>query len=176
MKLKLTILIIAILLSSCRTKQKSVERQSTALEIEASEITDLTTEETISLHEVEAIKEKRVEASDNLNEEIEADSTGTVTVEYEETNTGYKRTYKGVKSVTISSEKQTDEIETSTTKETTANATATENKKDESFIKVNQETDGRKTNVEIKSTSTWFWLLLAIIVIVYFLQKRFDFF
>jgi len=143
-----------------------VERENSVLEMEAIGIHEETISEDLKLDKIETSKETSVNIAENETEDIIADSTGIVTVNYKKTPKGYTKTYTGVRSIKVSNEKSsTNKAIVSDTKTETETSKNVQNK-NESLIKINQETKARKTNVEIKSTSTWFWLLFIIFLLV----------
>lgn len=168
----LSLLVIILLVSSCRSKKKTLERENIVSELEAVTSTDAVISEAFELNSTINTNTEIETVSTNEVEHIEADSTGNVTVTVEKTNTGYVKTYTGVKSIKVSSEK-VDKNKKETIAENT-NITGTKDTKinNESLIKVKTESKTRKTDVEIKSTSTWFWIILLIIAIVYMILRK----
>ena len=144
--------------------------------IQESVITEETIVENIDFNKLEKIKSTTKEISDNTTEVIEADSTGKVTVKVEKTDSGYTKTYTGVKKIRVSNDKTSKTVAKNKETNTVLDAQKETSKSNESLIKINQETKTRKTNVEIKSTSTWFWILLAIVIAFYFIGRKFKFF
>ena len=174
MKKIIYLFIILLSFSSCRSKKKIVEREKINTQVEQTTSTEETIESAFSLSVSESLASESTTLEDSSIEEIEADSLGTVTLSVVKTDTGFVKTYTGVKKIKISQEKKETNESKKDNKITALEALETNTKKDESFIKINQETKKRKTNVEIKSTSTWFWIIIAILVLAYFANKRFK--
>lgn len=167
-----TIIVLIIFLQSCRSKQKAVEREKKIEEIEAVVNSEEKILEEITVDRLEVSKSEIKEIRENTTEEIEADSTGTVTVEVVKTDTGYIKTYKGVSKVKVTKDtRETNKTDTTALK-LEINAEKELTKKDESFIKIKNESKTRKTDVEIKSTSTWFWLILALLLALFLYLNR----
>lgn len=177
MKNKLLILFAILSLSSCRSKHKTVEREKTALELTASGLSELSTSENFSLDKTEAKKETSIALTDNTNEEIKADSTGRVSVEYQKTPNGYIKTYSGVKTVKVSSGSSETKKEANTNTKTNIDANKKTDASDQTDIDLDAKNKSRGTESESSGVSTWFWFILAIMIaVVYFTGRRFKIF
>lgn len=176
MKNKLLILFSILALSSCRSKHKTVERQNSALELTASGLTELSTTENFVLDKTEAKKESSVELTDTTNEEIEADSTGKVSVEYQKTPNGYVKTYTGVKRVKVSSGSSETKKEANTNTNTNIDANKKTDASDQTDIDLDAKNKSRGTESESSGVSNRFWIILAIVIALYFIGRRFKFF
>lgn len=172
--MRILILLVLVSLVGCKAKNKVTERKKEKLQIVQGITESEVISEDISIDKLEVSKSEIKEIEDNSIEEIEADSTGTVTVEVKKTDTGYIKTYKGVSKVKVTNTtKETKKTDTTALKSITEGNKDTV-KKNESFIKIKREENNRKTDVEIRSTSTWFWLFLLIVVmfVVWLNRKR----
>lgn len=165
-------IILILLIVGCKAKKKATERKKEKIEAVADVSRIEKTTSAISMSDITTAKVVEREVETNSTEEIEADSTGTVTVKVVKTDSGYIKTYTGVKNIKVTNDTKEREKVDSTSVKIDSMAINTTNKKDESFIRIKRESKERKTDVEIKSTSTWFWILLAIVVILYISRKR----
>ena len=165
MKHKLLILFAILSLSSCRSKHKTVEREKTALELTASGLSELSTSENFSLDKTEAKKETSIELTDTTAEEIEADSTGRVSVEYQETPNGYVKTYSGVKRVKVTSGKSETKKEVNTTVQTNIEDNKRTDASDAIDIDLDAQSNSRETESEITGVPFWLWIIVLIIAV-----------
>lgn len=166
MKKLLLILLAATLLVGCRSKKKITERTKKLEVLEAQQEIEAVEFEVLEEETFSNTSSTEINSNETSTVEIEADSTGTVTREVVKTDTGFIETFTGVKNVKVVTEKSEEKkVDTSAVimekSKQTEKATS-----DVSVIKINREEEGRKTNVEIQSGSTWFWILLFIIVVI----------
>lgn len=166
MKKLVLLFVILLTISSCRGKKRLVDKQETETSLEKVLNTDIeidssvTTEEKISA--VSVVKE----TNETVINEIEADNTGVVTVEVKKTDTGSITTFTGVKKLKLSSDKK--ELNTVDSTLTTTNTSEKNNTKisNESLIDFKQKTKDKEMSLNIKSSSSVFWIIIGIVAII----------
>ena len=172
MKTKLTGLLILLMLTSCGTRKKTVDKEKTVNEIESSGITEAKVSE--------AYKEKQLTVTDftantveiDENYDIEADSTGEVTINYEKTLNGYKKTFTGVKNLksTSNTSDKKETVNTAITSESEGNINT--DIKDGFEIDGKNASDKGRSELDRDSGFPWWILVLALLIIAYLWLRR----
>lgn len=160
------IILISLLLFSCGSKKKTVSREKIKEVSEVVEQVKSVVSESVGIETFDTSSNVELEVSENEILEVEADSSGVVSVEVVKTDNGYMKTFTGVKSVRVVNERK--EVEKSDTLAIVSkiNAEKSTVKEESSSIKIKSEKNGRNTEVEIQSKSTGFWIMLFLIILL----------
>lgn len=163
--LVLTILFWTFFVQSCGSKKKVTQREKIKTEVSINEVKEEKVIETFIEEKLESKKTVLDKLDENSTEEIEADSTGVVTVQVKQTDSGTVKIYTGVKKIKVSNEKTaTKQTDTSATKQNIESSKESETRK-ETELKIKEEVNKRNTDVTIKRTPTWLWILLILVVL-----------
>lgn len=172
MRTKLIIILIGLFLTGCGTKKKLTERERKVNRLEAAGFKTSIKSKKLETIALKSFKKTFKTDLKYLNENIVADSSGIVTVTHEETPTGFKRTYTGVKSLEIESGQKSEE---ETQKDSLVDQIDEEFEAsyNEGFkVDSNSDESSRSADVSILRVSTWLWVLLIVAAVLFLVLWR----
>lgn len=177
-----TVAIIVVLLlmaTSCRTKQKAVEREAIKMQKVESVTATETIEADVRRDSVATSERATVTVTKDQIVELDPDSTGTVTREVEETPTGRRETYTGVKKIRIvDTEREENRQERDSVKLSEIDKSVT-TKEEKSNTKLAIDFSERNTKVDIESTNVFvsfaigIGIILLLLLLAYWLYRKF---
>ena len=161
---KITIILLAFILAGCGSKKKTVNREKEETEISKVVERVGTVFEEKKVDSTVVKEENILVISEEKNIEFIADSSGVVTIEFEKTDKGYKKTIKGIKEAKISDRT----TETEKVSKDSLNVVKTNSKDSVNIEKENTasktDKDTRTMNLDVRRGFHW-WILIVVVTV-----------